>query len=1176
MKHPLAAIAHYPVRLVLYGVLLAFSFATLAPVRLQAQEVTGTILGTVTDASGAVVRDAQVTVTNTDRNAQERVVTSNSSGEYSAPQLPIGHYSVKVEAPGFKSFEENNITLNVNDQRTVKVKLSVGDVNATVSVQANALQVDTQSAAATGLITGTQVRQLALQSRNYEELVALMPGVTSDIGDALYAGVSAPSGNTNETAYSLNGSFGTGNNWTVDGADNVDRGGNFTLLNYPSVDAIDEFKVLRGNYNAEYGRSSGGQVNVITRSGTSKFHGGLYEFFRNDVLDANTWVNKHFSSPAVPRTPLRYNDFGGTIGGPLFIPHVYNAKHDRTFFFFSEEVRRVVESSSAQSQVPNLQERGLDPSTGGPTFSSPVCLVPLQTDASGATFCPAGASSTTIPTNQINPAAAAYLKDVYSHVPLPQDPLGDILAANASNIFNYRQEIGRIDHTFNSKWSGWARIMNDSIPTVEGGGLFNGNAIPNIATTSTQSPGKNIAASLNTTFSPTLLNQLEYAWSYGAVLSSNIGPLGSVNSPDVAQAITLPNPDTLGRIPSISFGSSSASFFGFGSYRDYNKNHNVFDNVTWIRGRHSLRFGATYFHYQKSENSGGNNAGTFTFQVTPASYFGDPSVANQDANAEWHQEFAYFLLGQSTNFTQLQQDIRAIIDQNEFEVYGQDTFRLRPNLTLNYGLRYSLFRQPTDAKGHATSFDGRTYAPANAPALDDQGFLCTPQTAPCSGGTAPNPNYNPLNGIIIGGKLSPFGTKVASQPNLNFAPRLGFAWDPQGQGKMSVRGGYGIFIESPGVGFVENNVFANPPFVGTTTIFNAPFDNPGAGQSAPNNNPPPLGATEPNFRQPYMQDWDLDVQDELPHNIIADLGYYGSKGSHLLGVVDINQPLPGAYLAVTGAPGTINSGNENLINGLRPYVGYAGIDSYEPIFKSNYHSLQASLQKRFGSDSLVTLNYTWSKSLTDLPYDPNYTVVQDTRNLAAEYSYSRFDQRHVFNADFVYQLPFFTEQQGFAGRALGGWQLSGIVEVNSGHWLDPVLSDGQDPGGIGLNTGISGNTVRPDQVGNPNEGAQHNANQWFNTNAFAPPSVANPNQTTPGNAKKNSILGPGRQNWDLSLMKNIRVYESSAFQFRLESFNTFNHTNYASIDTNLNNSTYGLVTSAHAPRILQLGLKFNF
>jgi hypothetical protein len=332
-----------------------------------------------------------------------------------------------------------------------------------------------------------------------------------------------------------------------------------------------------------------------------------------------------------------------------------------------------------------------------------------------------------------------------------------------------------------------------------------------------------------------------------------------------------------------------------------------------------------------------------------------------------------------------------------------------------------------------------------------------------------------------------------------------------------------------------------------------------------------VGGTEPDYHQPYTQQWNLDIQKQLPHDIIADLGYYGSKATHLIALVDINQPIPGAYAPIYGA-GTINSGNENLLNPLRPYIGYAGIDMYRPIFKSNYHSLQASLQKRLGADSLITVNYTWSKNLTNLPFDPNYAVVQDTRNLAVEYSHARFDQRNVFNADFVYQLPFFKQQHGFEGRTLGGWELSGIVSVSSGHWLDPASTDGSDPGGVGLGTGLQASVSRPDQISDPNQGAPHKDSLWFNTAAFVSPSG-----TLPGNARKNSILGPGRQNWDLTLMKNIKVFEGSAFQFRLETFNTFNHTSFDSIDTTINDgSTYGTVTSAHQPRIVQLALKYSF
>jgi hypothetical protein len=293
----------------------------------------------------------------------------------------------------------------------------------------------------------------------------------------------------------------------------------------------------------------------------------------------------------------------------------------------------------------------------------------------------------------------------------------------------------------------------------------------------------------------------------------------------------------------------------------------------------------------------------------------------------------------------------------------------------------------------------------------------------------------------------------------------------------------------------------------------------------------------------------------------------------LLGVLDINQPVPGAYAPIFGA-GNINSGNETLINSLRPFVGYAGIDQYEPIFHSNYHSLQTSLQKNFGSGSLVAVNYTWSKNLTDLPFDPNFTVPQNSRDLASDYTYSRFDQRNVFTADFVYQIPFFREQHGFNGHFLGGWEVSAIISAASGHWLDPALTDGSDPGGVGLGTGIVGNAIRPNQIGDPNHGAPRNAGAWFNIAAFqTPPS----SQTVPGISRRNSILGPGRSNLDATIMKNIRVTEGSNFQFRLEAFNAINHTSFDSIDTTINDgSTFGTVTGAHQARIVQLALKFNF
>ena len=303
-----------------------------------AQVITGNIAGTVADSSGAVVPGATVTITNTDKNIVVRTVKTNASGQYSAPLIPVGHYTISAQANGFKQMSQTGVNLDVNQSLTVDFAMQVGEVQQSVTVEASPLSVDLQNAQAQTVITGTQIKELAVNTRNYEQLVTLMPGVSTGLtSDQLYVGVSNPVGKSNQINFSVNGGRPTQNEWNVDGADNVDRGANLTLLAYPSIDSIDEFSVQRGQYTAEYGRSSAGQINVITKSGTSAFHGDLYEFFRNDKLDANTFL---LNRGGVERPPLRYNDFGGTVGGPVFIPGIYNTDKNKTFFFFSEEVSK--------------------------------------------------------------------------------------------------------------------------------------------------------------------------------------------------------------------------------------------------------------------------------------------------------------------------------------------------------------------------------------------------------------------------------------------------------------------------------------------------------------------------------------------------------------------------------------------------------------------------------------------------------------------------------------------------------------------------------------------------------------------------------------------------------------------------------------------------------------------
>src|SRR6185437_9810818 len=453
--------------LAMVGMLLGFASATVA------QVITGTISGTVKDSSGAVVPGATVTLTNTDKNIVVRTVKADAVGAYTAPLLPVGHYSVTAEANGFTKTSQSNVALDVNESLTVNFALQVGSTSQTVTVEAAPLQVDLQTAQAQTVITGTQIRELAINTRNYEQLVTLMPGVSTGLGsDQLYVGVSNPVGTSNQINFSINGGRPTQNEWNIDGADNVDRGANLTLLSYPSLDAIEEFSVQCGQYTAEYGRSSEGQINVITKSGTSAFHGDLYEFFRSDVLDANTFL---FNRGGVARPALRYNDFGGTVGGPVFIPGVYNTHKNKTFFFFSEEARRVITNTAFVADVPT-------PAMLQGNFITPVCLN-------------AACSSTGNTVTNNNPAAQAYLKDIFNKLPVPNPANCTVDATNkldfceittpGTNVFNLHQEIVRIDQVFSPSFSLFGKFENDTIPTVEPGGLFTGDSLPGVSTTDT-------------------------------------------------------------------------------------------------------------------------------------------------------------------------------------------------------------------------------------------------------------------------------------------------------------------------------------------------------------------------------------------------------------------------------------------------------------------------------------------------------------------------------------------------------------------------------------------------------------------------------------------------------------------------------------------------------------------
>ena len=427
-----------------------------------------------------------------------------------------------------------------------------------------------------------------------------------------------------------------------------------------------------------------------------------------------------------------------------------------------------------------------------------------------------------------------------------------------------------------------------------------------------------------------------------------------------------------------------------------------------------------------------------------------------------------------------------------------------------------------------------------------------------------------MNGILVGGSSSPYGDAVQKTAKTAVAPRIGIAWDPRGDGKTSVRSGFGIFYDSPAVNSMEQFQPGNPPFVRSTFIAHTSVNDPASGIADVNLSPPDIGGVLPNWKQPYSMMWSLDVQRQLTSSMTFDVGYYGGAGRHLVGVVDVNQPAPGAFQSI-GLTSPVDSGGPTVqLNQVRPFLGYASIDLFSPVFNSSYHGLQAQMRKQFSSNSTVTLNYTWSHAIGTATND--FRAPQATYNIAGEYGDLDYDRRHIFSASYVYNLPFLKNQQGFVGHVLGGWEVAGILYANTGSHLTASLS--RDPAGLGLrdpNTFAGG---RPDMVGDPNAGAPHTIDHWFNASAFAAVPLG---EIRPGNEPRGTIVGPGYFRWDASLYKNTRITERVNVQFRAEAFNVLNHTNWNNpASTSLTSSSYNKITTARDPRQLQLALKLIF
>ena len=1151
--------------------LLACSGAVLAQ-----EETAATVNGLVTDSTGAVVKGANVVITN-DQTQQERRVVTNDDGQFVLTPLIPGTYTLTVEQTNFKKHVEAGVTLNAKDRRSINIVLEIGNVSELVTVTSETNVVQDSPTGQT-LISGTQVLEIPLQNRDFTKLLELAPGVSSSLDDETGFGLS------NRFDVSINGMRRNAVNVFVDGVSNTDVGSNITLLSTPTIDSIKEFKVLTSNYTAEVGRSGGGTVTIVTKGGENEFHGSLYEFARNDRFNANSFFNNRRGRNALgepnSRTPrLRYHNFGFTLSGPVTLPRfgeggpaTWSGKN-KTFFFFSEEQRRITRGiTEAIATVPSVAERSgnFASALGLPIFRTTAttpasCTTPgvgtcsntplLVTDTNGNViqaragmiFRPADGRAyvgNIIPQSDFHPIALSIL-DAY---PLPNTGTTGFTFSPITGL-KTRQETIRIDHNINDNHRLFGRYTHDLNLTQEPGGLFANTNLPNVTTTDTRIPGMTLAISLTDVLSPTMVNEVTYNFSSNLIGSHVVGRSRESDFPGVAGIPEVFPENNAGVIPQITFTSAVANINALQGFNIVYKNQLVRDVFTWVRGNHTLKFGGEASWEKKDENANNITQGLFAFAGTRSRGTSGSISLTQTGIA-----FADFMLGRADSYSEDQFDVTVNLRFGRREIFAQDTWRIRPNLTIDYGVRYQYFTPVRDENNVLTSFDPALYNRANSP-------TCT--TAACA--TLIRGTGNELNGIAIAGSTSRFGRAISPSDKNNFSPRLGFSWDPFKSGRTVVRAGYGLYYDQVLVGIFEQNAFVNPPFNNRATFSGAgvSFSNPtgGALGALPVRD---LIASSPDFETPMIQQWSLGIQRELRRNLVAEISYVGTKGDHLIRPIDINYPSP----ADVNRVGLANA------NTVRPFLGYRRIQWRETTAKSRYHGLLSSLSYRFATGVSLTASYTWSKNLTDASNDRDAVdFPQDPLNYRAEYAEARTSRPHIFSASYVYELPFFRRHpNAWARGILGGWEFAGITDISSGQPVARVTSGASN---IAATIG-----QYPNVVSDPNAGLAGTIDPVSGLPyIFDPKAFAAPLAGTYGNAPRAFARLFGRNQTNLTLTKNFYFKNEDRYrlQLRAEAFNVFNKTQFTGVGTVLTTtSTFGLPSGTRLPREFQFGAKLSF
>jgi hypothetical protein len=1110
---------------VLVAVIAGLNFVS---VNVAGQQITASIRGTVVDPSGAVVQSATVTAKQIETGLI-REATTDRQGEYVLVELPIGHYQLEVQAKSFQTYLQQGITLDVNETATVGIHLKLGAETQQVEVNADATLVQSTVSSLGETVMKHEILDLPLDGRNFSQLGLLQPGVVPLTPGLLEAGGPA----RQNQAYAVDGQRPESNNFMIDGADNESSvDGGFVLK--PPIDAIAEFKILSHNANAEFGRNTGSTTNIVTRSGSNSFHGAAWEFLRNDAMDSSDYFTQSVQ-------PLKQNQFGATFGGPVV--------KDKTFFFGYYEGFRNRQGETVPATVPSAAERQGN-------FAEEC------TDLSGATFnqstglCsnPDGQLTffgTPVPFNQmtlftpIDPIAT----NVLPFFPLPNQGENGFVATQTL-IENNNQFGVRVDHYLSPADTLNFRYMYSSGPTTDPLSPVGAN-VPGFPV-GEYDRAQNFVTQETHIFSPNTIAVGRFSYLRNTFLLDEHLNHESPTDLGFQYAPTLPS---AAGPPFIQVGGyASVGDPITGPRYTYQNTFDLSGSLSWIHGRHEMKFGGGYRREQINALQGIASNGFFVF-----------------ANFPYSDGFASFLSGNPVVFLQGGGNFAREIRDRAVDAYGQDTYKITPRLTLNLGLRYELPFPTTERHNEVNLF---------VPGAQSQVV----------------PNAPP--GLFYPGDPGVPAGLIPTQKTA-FAPRFGLAWDPRRDSKTVVSVAYGIFYEPyyTGEGGPLQDPVSAPPYLKTQQIsfpvnsFANPFYSPNP-FSQPFPEPMTLLVLSRNLRLPYAQDWNLNIQRSFGADWLFQVGYVGTTGVKLPRFIEGN---PAVFV-----PGLDSTGNpistENNVNQRRLYSGctlaqpnnciYSSVGEIASIANSSYNALQTSLRKRFSHGLSFLASYTWSHSIDDVssfnitgsasqPVAGENDLAQDPFNLAAERGPSMFDSRNRFVLSYQWSLPFLQHSSEWYGKVLGNWQLNGIFTAMSGTPF--TVFDSNDVSLQGQAPEISGfSSNRPNVIGNPNSGPRTVA-EWFNVSAFQKlePDPLGRFEVF-GDEGRNAVVGPGYVDWDFSAFKNIPLTETKELQFRGELFNILNHTNFRLPVSDIESPTFGQIQSDVSPRVIQVALKFLF